>query len=120
MEWKWSNGGKYEKSLRIVKKEIQIENLINKTNENFTINQCLLSEEESKNLEEILQKQQGIYKDNRREESYNRMSEREMFGQIGMNPFLSNNNYINDLMMQENFMKPKNTNSEREKEFLYE
>ena len=50
---------------------------------------------------------------NKREDTYNKMSEREMIGQIGMSPF-SNSNYINDVMVQENFLKPVSTSSGRE------
>ena len=43
------------------------------------------------------------------------MSEREMFGQINQNPFLVQNNYLDDLMNQEKFLKPVSTSSEKEK-----
>jgi hypothetical protein len=43
------------------------------------------------------------------------MSEREMFGQINQNPFLVSNKYIDDLMVQEKFLKPICTSIEKEK-----
>ena len=52
---------------------------------------------------------------NKREDNYNKMSEREMFGQINQNPFLVQNNYLDDLMNQEKFLKPMSTSSEKEK-----
>jgi hypothetical protein len=42
------------------------------------------------------------------------MAEREMIGQIGMNPF-SDNNYLHDVIAQDNFLKPISTSSEKEK-----
>ena len=121
-EWKWTYGGKYERSLRVVKKDIPVENFASKETENNAMTQCLLSEEESWGLEQHLQRNQGIMntgtmkETNRREDTYTRMSEREMMGQIGMNPFHSNNTYMDDLMVQENFLKPISTSIEREKE----
>ena len=53
---------------------------------------------------------------NKREDNYNKMSEREMFGQINQNPFLVQNNYLDDLMNQEKFLKPISTTSEKEGE----
>jgi len=47
--------------------------------------------------------------------NYNRMSERQMFGQINQNPFLTSNKYIDDLMVQEKFLKPICTSIEKEK-----
>ena len=43
------------------------------------------------------------------------MAEREMMGQIGFNPFMQNNSYIDDVTTQENFLRPKPTTGEREK-----
>jgi heme oxygenase len=36
------------------------------------------------------------------------MAEREKIGQIGYNPFLTQNNYIDDLMIQDKFLRPVN------------
>ena len=44
-----------------------------------------------------------------------KMAEREMFAQTGMNPFLGTNNYLNDIMAQDQFLKPVSTNWDREK-----
>jgi hypothetical protein len=52
---------------------------------------------------------------NKREETYNKMATREMVGQIGMNPF-SNNNYLTDVITQDNYLKPVSTTFEKEKE----
>ena len=53
---------------------------------------------------------------NKREDNYNKMSEREMFGQINQNPFLVQNNYLDDLMNQDKYLKPLSTTSASEKE----
>ncbi len=48
--------------------------------------------------------------DNRREQSYQQMGERELIAGGAMNPFLSTNNYINDLQVQDKFLTPQNSN----------
>jgi archaellum component FlaC len=93
--------------------------------ENQVVNRCLTSAEDMLGLREIMDHgQQQLMSEfqrqpNKREDTYNRMAEREMVGQRGMNPFFSqndNNNsaYIEDLMNQEQFMKPISTSAERE------
>jgi hypothetical protein len=49
--------------------------------------------------------QTSFQKTNKREESYNKMSEREMIGQIGYNPFNPKNNYFENLLEHEKFIK---------------
>ena len=45
----------------------------------------------------------------------NKMNERDMVVQRGCNPFLSQNNYINDLMNQEKYIRQNNNlNTTRE------
>ena len=46
--------------------------------------------------------------DSKRESIANRINEREMVVQRGCNPFLSQNNYINDLMNQEKYIRQNN------------
>ena len=114
---KWTNGEKYEKSPRRqnIPKTIAIENTayqqsLLSENDNWVINQegqlFVQGEDQEK------EKEKGL---NKREDTYNRMAEREMIGQIGMNPF-SNNNYLNDVMVQDNFLKPMSTSTEKETE----
>ena len=119
MEWKWTYGGRYEKSCRLQKQQEQqpTQNSDNIQNVQHNIaqmaqHQSLLSENDIWSLDDPM----NIMGDkplNKREDTYNKMSEREMIGQIGMNPF-SNSNYINDVMVQENFLKPVSTSSGRE------
>lgn len=49
---------------------------------------------------------------NKREESYNKMAERELVAQIGQNPFLEKGaNYIDDVSVRDQFLKPIATNT---------
>ena len=134
VEWKWSNGEKAERSHRPLPNQnrtrtMELESEYNSYevhDENQVVNRCLTSAEEMLGLREIMdQGQQQLMGEfqrqpNKREDTYNRMAEREMVGQRGMNPFFSqndNNNmsYTEDLMNQEQFMKPISTSVEREK-----
>lgn len=116
MEWKWSYGGAYEKSMRKIPTSIEKTVLIEKT----AIQQSLLSEDDSWLMNQqgelfILDKNKDHEQSfNKREDTYHRMAEREMIGQIGMNPF-SDNNYVHDVIAQDNFLKPISTSSEKEK-----
>ena len=47
---------------------------------------------------------------NKRELANEKINERQMISQIGQNPFLSRNRYLDDLEVQEAFLKPKNSN----------
>lgn len=47
---------------------------------------------------------------NKREIANEKINERHMISQIGQNPFLSRNKYLEDLDIQEAFLKPKNSN----------
>jgi hypothetical protein len=49
--------------------------------------------------------QTSFQRTNKREESYNKLSEREMIGQIGYNPFNPKNNYFENLIEHEKFIK---------------
>lgn len=60
---------------------------------------------------------EGFREINKREESWEKMSTRELVGQIGVNPFLNPNsqqdNYVNDVAMRDQFMKPISTNMDK-------
>lgn len=124
IEWKWTIGEKYEKSPRQPRRgqqnQSQCQTQINYDDEDpskmstLAFQQALLSENDVWSLEE-----QQVFVNpekpmNKREDTYNRMAEREMVGQIGMNPFMQRN-YLEDVAVQDNFLKPISTSLEREK-----
>ena len=124
IEWKWTNGDKYEKSPRQPrhsKNEDQSQTQINYDDvadsgkmAQLAFQQALLSENDVWSLEE-----QQVFVNpekpmNKREDTYNRMAEREMIGQIGMSPFMQRN-YLEDVIVQDNFLKPISTSLEKEK-----
>ena len=58
------------------------------------------------NLKQMVNKDE---KRNNKELSAIRLMEREKIKQRVFNPFLCNNNYLNDLNVQENYLKPQNS-----------
>jgi hypothetical protein len=46
----------------------------------------------------------------KREDANTKIGERYLVGQPGQNPFMVDNNYLNDLEIQESFLRPKNSN----------
>jgi hypothetical protein len=117
MEWKWTPTNKepYEKTARYVKREESPEQLIKPPNfENLAHSYSLNCNESSGwESESFLENQFKI--DNKRENVYNKMAEREMIGQIGMNPFLDKDDYVKNVVDRDMFLKPVNTNADREK-----
>ena len=122
IEWKWTCGEKMDKTPRIpptiAKKNEYYEEDPYQSQQPSTnhdrsaYEQSLLSENDIWSIDGSVFIDKPL---NKREDNYNKMSEREMFGQINQNPFLVQNNYLDDLMNQEKFLKPMSTSSEKEK-----
>ena len=49
---------------------------------------------------------------NRRESLNGKLSNRRMIQQVGQNPFLMGNNYLSDIDIQEQFLRPKSSHAE--------
>lgn len=49
---------------------------------------------------------------NKRNMLNNKLNERYMTGQVSRNPFMNNNDYIEDIRIQDEFLVPKNSNYE--------
>lgn len=101
--WTWSNGDKCIKSPRQVYQQQQSQQYpvqINTSEQAY--NQSLLSETDVWSIDEI-----PVI--NKREDTYNKISERELISQTGKNPFMTGNNYLDGLSIQDQYMKPQNT-----------
>jgi len=124
-EWKWSNGDIYEKSPRIFK-QVSGETEVIKTQDYYN---NIVIDNRGTALQQSLEIFDGIsslgndqspaflyspVELNKRESSYNKIADRDMFMQVGANPFLQNNNYVNDILVQDRFLKPVSTSLERE------
>ena len=85
--WKWSNGG-------ILKQSFRESNKNSKIQENYQSKEIKIEDRRR----------------NDRELNSERMSQRDMVIQTSINPFLSANNYIDDLKVQDQFLRPKDSN----------
>ena len=48
--------------------------------------------------------------ENNREINYDRLSKRKLVTNRQINPYLQSNNYLNDISIQDKFLRPKNSN----------
>ena len=128
MEWKWSNGETYDKSKREIKKqnkEYSVEEKYNQYQYQETYDNeketaaYLTSLNHDENTWDILNQTQyldnGFRVSNKREETDKKIAERQMMAQVSMNPYMTHNNYVNDVITQNSFMKPQPTTWDREK-----
>jgi len=83
--WKWCNGGIMKKSLRETPPTAKIQ--------------------ESSLTDKIEHRRQ-----NDRELNSERLSQRELIIQTSINPFLTDHNYLDDLQVQDKFLRPKDSN----------
>jgi hypothetical protein len=109
MEWKWTKGEPYERSRRL--KHVQeLENKEFSKEMNESAYTSSLNHDE--NTWELLNQSaanSGFKVSNKREELDSKMAGRDMLQQIGFNPFLGQNNYIEDISVRDQFLKPVNT-----------
>ena len=107
---KWTNGQPYERTKRL-KHIIEEEN--REYGENMAKSAYTSSLNHDENTWDILNK--SIYGkkptevSNRREEIGTKLSERGMMQQIGANPFFETNDYLQDVAVRDQFLKPVNT-----------
>lgn len=103
----WTTGEKYEKSYKN-------NNPISKNKASYNVSNTELVEFNNINIStnnENNSNNNGFMKgSNKRELVNNKLNERNMISQIGQNPFMTNNNYINDLVNQQTFLIPQNSN----------
>lgn len=111
MEWKWTKGEPYERSKRqkhTSNDTIEYAAFSNTMNE--TAYSSSLNHDE--NTWDLLNQQSidtEFRIDNKREDLDTKMSNRDQIQQIGNNPFLGENNYVEDISISDKFLKPINT-----------
>ena len=115
MERKWTNGKPYERSRRL-KHVIEIENKeFSKDVETAAYASSLNHDENTWDILNQSLSGAGFKVSNKREELDFKISDRELVQQRGFNPFLGENNYVNDVTVRDKFLKPLNTTSDRVK-----
>lgn len=110
IEWKWTKGINYDRSKRLNNNNMD-ENF-NKIMENSAFSTSLNHDE---NTWEIMNQNlfdKDFVQYNKREDTDKKLAERQMMCQVNMNPYLTNNSYVQDLSIHDQFLKPISTNSE--------
>jgi len=116
IEWKWSKGLNYDRTKRINKDSM--DDNFNKIVEDTAYTTSLNHDE---NTWEILNNNlfdKGFVQNSKREDTDKKLSERQMMCQVNMNPYLTNNTYVQDLSVHDQFMKPISTNYGKEENDL--
>lgn len=106
---KWTDGQPYERSRRM-KHQIQMES--EKFTKEMETSAYTSSLNHDENTWDILNQSlsgSGFKVSNKREELGNKLAGREMIQQIGFNPFLGQTNYVDDICIRDQFLKPINT-----------
>jgi hypothetical protein len=109
MEWKWTKGEPYERTRRYKHQE-QIEN--KQFSKEIETDAYTTSLNHDENTWEIMNQDvygNGFKVSNKRESLDSKIADRELTQQIGFNPFLGQNNYIDDISVRDQFLKPVNT-----------
>ncbi len=104
--WKWTDGKPYERTRRM---KFEDQEQYNKKIETSAYSSSLLHDE---NTWEILNQSlsgSGFKVSNKREELGDKLANREMIQQIGFNPFLGQTDYVDDITIRDQFLKPMNT-----------
>lgn len=119
MEWKWSINEPYERSKRPIKNEYNIVNdnqkiyQFNRELENSAYSSSLHHDENTWDILNQSLANNGFKISNKREDLDFKIADRELVQQKGCNPFLSENNYVDDMEVRDMFLKPSNTSQDR-------
>ena len=109
MEWKWTKGEPYERSRRL-KHVVEIENKqFSKELEQDAYTSSLNHDENTWDILNQSVATSGFKVSNKREELDHKIADRDLVQQRGFNPFLNENNYVNDIAIRDQFLKPVNT-----------
>ena len=116
VEWKWTKGEPYERSRRIFKQQEEKDSdKFNKEIEQSAYSSALNHDENTWDILNQTLSGHGFKVSNKREEIDTKMADRDMIQQIGNNPFLTETNYVNDISIRDQFLKPINTAGDRVK-----
>ena len=101
----WSDGSVCERSKRIIEpnvKETVKEDIQTKEQRNDIVKPSFFSNRLIDQFEPLHSRDTNNTK---REEVYMQIASREMFNKINQNPFLLGNNYVDDINVQEQFLR---------------
>lgn len=106
---KWTDGNPYERSRRM-KHQIQLEQEeFSQTMEKTAYSSSLHHDEHTWDILNQSLSGAGFKASNKREDLGDKLASRAMVQQIGFNPFLGETNYVEDISIRDQFLKPANT-----------
>lgn len=109
MDLKWTDGLPHERSRRM-KHQIELENKeFSKKMESSAYSSSLNHDENTWDILNQSLSGAGFKVSNKREELGDKLANREMIQQIGFNPFLGQSNYVDDISIRDQYLKPVNT-----------
>jgi hypothetical protein len=114
MEWKWVKGDSYQKSKRVIKQNDDLPNQIDldQLNKDHQLGAYTSSLNYDENTWDILNQsvsQNGFQISNAREELDSKISNRSLVQQVGTNPFFDEKDYVDNVSIRDQYMKPINT-----------
>ena len=96
---KWSKGEEVEKSIR------------KSNNESSGLTTAVESASASASVSTSAESESGFTRQANKRDAFNEMlSHRDLHTQVGQNPFLAGEHYLQHLNVQENYLRPQNTN----------
>ena len=124
MEWKWTKGEPYERSRRQFRDDTpdikDVKNNIesgkfSKEIENLAYTSSLNHDENTWDILNQSIANNGFKMSSKREDLDLKIADRDLVQQIGFNPFLNDTNYVEDISIRDQFLKPVNTTFDRVK-----
>ena len=113
MEWKWTNGEPYERSRRKPKLLSDTDNIENGQTAKDAYSSSLNYDENTWDILNQSSSNEGFKSSNKREELDTKIADRELVKQTGYNPFLGENDYVENMSIRDQFLKPVNTSSDK-------
>ena len=109
---RWSNNEPFERSPRIKKKDQNIDLPINTNIDNQAQRNSMLEYDWTMQgtMQGTMHQHQELFSSNKREDTYNKMAEREPICQISQNPFMPNSSFadvVNNLQQNIPLVKEK-------------
>ena len=123
-QWKWSTGEPYYKSARqkqeqpdhsLNTQQLSCDSQINAINQSLNNDPFFQQDNELINITNTTFSRNQNPNGTRREDLDNKMADRQLISQRGVNPFLQTS-YVNDVVARDMFLKPINTTTEAPKE----
>jgi hypothetical protein len=118
-QWKWSNGEEYCKSSRnsndknLNNETLDFDTRTDAITQSLEPNSFFNQDTDMINITNTVFSRNQSLSSSKRETLDDKISDRQMIAQRGVNPFMQNN-YVNDVVARDIFLKPKNTNFSKE------